>query len=197
MKLRLLLFLVSILACLPLLGCPSYSVHPLYSDQDAVVEPALEGTWVSPDSSDKGEMTFKKVGDHEYSMTACDPDLKVSQTYKVHLVHLEGQLFMDLVFDEQTLNGASLNDPIGVLAMHVILKTKISGDDLAWAALEDDAIRKQNPTAGAPLDYQISDGGLLVTAPTDALRRYVSAHTDDVFSDFDHFKRKAKAPAQP
>jgi hypothetical protein len=197
MKLRLLLFLISILACLPLIGCPSYSVHPLYSDQDAVSEPALEGTWVGLDSGDQEELTFKKVGDHEYTMAVFDPDLKVGQTYKVHLVHLGGQLFMDLVFDQQTLKGAVLNDPLGVLPMHIILKMKISGDDLAWAALEDDAIRKQNPTAGAPLEYQISDGGLLVTAPTDALRRYISAHTDDVFSDFDHFKRKVKAPAQP
>ncbi|MGO9864166.1 MAG: hypothetical protein ACLPLR_11200 [Terriglobales bacterium] len=197
MKLRRLLFLASMLACLPLIGCPSYSVHPLYSDHDAVVEPALEGTWVGPDSGDQEELTFKKIGDYEYSMAVFDPDLKISQTYKVHLVHLGGQLFMDLVFDQQTLNGATLNDPLGVLPMHVILKLKVSGDDLAYAALEDDAIKKQNPSAGAPLDYEISDGGLVVTAPTDALRRYISAHTEDAFSDFDHFKRKAKAPVRP
>lgn len=197
MKLRVLLFLISILACLPLIACPSYSLHPLYTDQDAVAEPALEGTWVSPDPGDKGEMTFKKVSDYEYSLAIVDPDIKASQTYKVHLVHLGGQLFMDLVFDDQTVDGVKQDDPIGVLATHVILKLKTSGDDLAYATLEDDAIKKPNPTGGAPLDYLGTDEGLLVTAPTDALRRYISAHTEDVFSEFEHFKRKAKAPVRP
>lgn len=69
MKLRLLLVLISIFACLPLIGCPAYSVNPLYTDQDAVVELALEGTWTGPDPSDKEELTFKNVGDRDYSMT--------------------------------------------------------------------------------------------------------------------------------
>ncbi len=197
MKLRLLLFLIPILACLPLIGCPAYSVHPLYTDQDAVVEPALEGTWVSPDPGDKEELTFKKVGDRDYSMTFFSPDTKVSQNYNVRLVRLGSQLFMDLIAHDQTITGVKLDDSFGVIATHVILKVKISGDDLAYAALEEDAITKQNPKGGAPLDYQIADGSTLVTAPTDALRRYISVHTEDVFSSFDHLKRKVKAPIQP
>lgn len=197
MKLRVLSFLVLMLSCLPLIGCPSYSLHPLYTDKDAVAEPALEGTWVSPDPGDKGEMTFKKVGDYEYSMAVVDPDMKDGQTYKVRLVRLGGQLFMDLVSDEQTVDGVKQDAPLGVLATHVILKLKMSEDDLAYATLEDDAIRKPNPTGGAPLDYLETDEGLLVTAPTDVLRRYISAHTEDVFSEFEHMKRKAKAPVQP
>lgn len=195
MKLRL-LFLVS--ACLPLIGCPSYSLHPLYTDQDAVTEPALEGTWVGTDPSDKGEVTFKKVGDHEYSAASFDSEPKVIQTYKVHLVRLGGQLFMDYIADEQTIAGAKVDNPPGVIATRMILKLKVSGDDLTFATLEDDAIRKQNPAGSTPLDYQITDEGVvLVTAQTDALRRYISAHTEDVFSSVDHLKRKVKTPSQP
>ena len=198
MKLRLLLFPISVLACLPLIGCPSYSLHPLYTDQDAVVEPALEGTWIGTDPGDKGEITFKKVGDHEYSAASFDADPKVIQTYKVHLVRLGGQLFMDYVADEQTIAGAKLDNPPGVIATHMITKVKVSGDDLAYATLEEDAIRKQNPTGGGPLDYQITDeGAVLVTAQTDALRRYISAHAGDAFSKFEHLKRKVTAPSQP
>jgi hypothetical protein len=197
MKLRLLLFLVSVLACVPLIGCPAYSVHPLYTDQDAVVEPALEGTWVFPDPGDKEEITFKKASDHEYSMAIFHPDTKISETYKVHLVRLGAQLYMDFIADEQTIPGVKLEGPLGVIATHVILKVKISGDDLAHATLEEDAIKKQSPTGGAPLIYQMSDGGLLVTAETDALRRFISAHTEDVFSEFEHMKRKAKSAGQP
>ncbi len=197
MKLRLLLRLVFVVVCLPLIGCPSYSLHPLCTDQDAVVEPALEGTWLGTDPGDKGEITFKKVGEHEYSAASFDADPKVIQTYKIHLVRLGGQLFMDYIADEQTIAGAKLDNPPGVIATHMIMKVKVSGDDLAYATLEDDAIRKQNPTGGGPLDYQITDeGAVLVTAQTDTLRRYISAHTDDTFSSFDHLKRKVNAPAK-
>ena len=195
MKLRLLLFLI--VSCLFLIGCPSYSVHPLYTDQDAVVEPALEGTWVFPDPGDKEEFSFQKCCDHEYNLDILLPDTKVSQNYKVHLVRLGGQLFMDLIASEQKVAGAKLDGPLGVIATHVIAKVKISGDDLAYATLEDDAIRKQSTSGGVLLDYQIADGGVFVTAPTDALRRYISVHTEDAFSNFKHLKRKGKAPIQP
>ena len=192
----LLLFLV--FACLLLIGCPAYSVHPLYNDQDAVVEPALEGTWANAKSDEKEGITFQKSGDREYSMVGVDPATRVHQTYKIHLVRLGNQLFMDLMFDDQTVNGVKLDSPLGAFPTHVIVKVKISGDDLAYATLEDDAIKKQSAPDGAALHYQIGENeALLVTSQTQGLRRYVSAHTDDAFSTFEHLTRRAKTPTQP
>ena len=79
----------------------------------------------------------------------------------------------------------------------MIAKVKVTEDDLAYTTLEEDKIREQNPTGGALLDYQITDRDVLVTAQTDALRRYISAHAEDAFSKFEHLKRKGKAPIQP
>ena len=195
MKARLLLFLIS--SCLLLCGCPSYSVHPLYTDQDAVVEPTLEGTW-SPGPDDKEELSFQKSGDHDYSLAIFCPGTKVRQNYEVHLVRLGGELFMDLIFEDQTVNGAKVDDPFGVVHAHVLAKVRISGDDLAYATLDVDAIRKQSVSGGTPLDYQVANGSpLLVTVQTDALRRYISAHAEDVFSDFEHLKRKRETSIQP
>jgi len=195
MKLRMLL--LPSFACVFLIGCPAFSVHPLYTDQDAVVEPALEGTWSGSEPGGKGELSFQKSGDHEYSLTIFYPDTKVKENYKIHLVRLEGQLFMDLIADDQTFDGAKVDGPLGVIATHVIAKVKVSGDDLAYATLEDDAIRKQSTSGGTPLDYQMADGGVLVTTQTDALRRSISAHAEDVFSGFQHLKRKGKTSIQP
>jgi hypothetical protein len=192
-----LLLLFLIFVCSFLIGCPSYSLHPLYTDQDAVVEPALEGTWSGPDPGDKEGIVFRKAGDHEYELAVFHPDTKVSETYKVHLVRLEGQLFMDLIANDQTIAGKTLEGPMGVFAMHVVLKVKISGDDWAYATLEDDAIRKQSASDGAPLEYQMADGSVLVTAQTEPLRHYVSTHTEGAFSKFEHLKRRGKALVQP
>lgn len=180
---------VFIVLCLPLCACPSYSLHPLYTDEDAVVEPALEGTW-SSDSDDNVELLFEKSGDDEYSLSISCADPKVLQNYKVHLVRLQGQLFMDLIFENQTVKGATVEEPVGAFHAHLIVKVNISGDDLAYAVLQDDAIRKPIIPGSAPLDYDHADEGLLVTAQTDALRDYVSAHSEDGFSDFEYLKRK-------
>jgi hypothetical protein len=191
------LLLLIVFACLLLIGCPSYSLYPLYTDQDAVSEPALEGTWSNSEVSDKKEIVFQKSSDHEYDLTAVHLDTKVTQTYKVHLVRLGTQMFMDLIADDQTINGANLDAPMGTVRTHVILKVKISGDDFAYATLEDDAVRKQHASGGAGLNYQIVDGGVLLMTPTDVLRPYISAHAEDLFSKFDHFKRKTKGSPHP
>ncbi|HXW54229.1 MAG TPA: hypothetical protein VEJ67_00680 [Candidatus Cybelea sp.] len=188
MKARLLL--CSISACLLLSGCPSSSVYPLYTDQDAVVEPALEGMWSSLGPDENEEFLFRKSGDHEYSLTIFCADTKVTQNYEVHLVRLGGQLFMDLIFKDQAVDGAEVDDPLGVVSTHVIAKVNISGDDLAYATLEDDAIRNQSVSGATPLDYQMANGSMLVTTQTEALRLYISAHAEDVFSDFEHLQRR-------
>ena len=72
------LLLLIVFACLLLVGCPSYSLYPLSTDQDAVSEPALEGTWSSSEGSDKKEIVFQKSSDHEYDLTAFHPDAKVT-----------------------------------------------------------------------------------------------------------------------
>ena len=194
MKLWLLPLLI--FACSLLAGCPLYSLHPLYTDQDSVVVSALEGTWIdpSPDPKEKTtfQTTFQKSGDHGYTMIVDDPSTKLRQTYDIRLIRLGNQLFMDLAWSDQTLNGASLDPPIGAFATHEILKVEISEADLAYATLEDDAIKKQGRAAGENLlEYRTSDNGaLLVTASTDDLRRYVAAHAGDAFSSYEHLKKK-------
>jgi hypothetical protein len=192
-----LLLLFPIVGCLLLIGCPSYSVHPLYTDQDAVVEPALEGTWSSPDPNDKETIVFQKSDHHEYGLSIFHPDTRVKENYKVHMVRLEGQMFMDLIADDQTVGDVKMDGPMGVIPTHVILKVKVSGDDLAYATLDDDAIWKQSSAGGAVLDYQMVDGGVLVTTPTDALRSYISSHEPDAFSKLEHLKRNGKTPIRP
>jgi hypothetical protein len=166
----------------------------LYTVQDTIAVPALEGTWSDPSSDPKekttSQTTFQKSGDHVYTMIVDDPSTKVRQTYDVHLVRFGDQLFMDLAWSDETLNGVKLDPPIGVVATHVIWKVEISEDDLAYATLDDDAIKKQGGSVGgSPLQYR-SDGGVLLTASTDDLRRYVATHAGDAFSDYEHLKKR-------
>ena len=67
---------------------------------------------------------------------------------------------------------------------------------MGYATWEDDAIRKQS-NGVAELEYQMAEGGVLVTAPTEAVRRYISAHTQDAFTPVQYLKRRGKATIQP
>jgi hypothetical protein len=177
-------------------GCPSYSLRPLYTKADAVTEPALEGTWMSADPQEKGEITFCKSQIGGYELSVFDPDTKIRQTYDGNLVRLGGELFMDIEFAEETLHGVNVDSPMGVLPTHEIMKLRISGDELAFAWLEDDAIQKPKESGGSPLKYQLVNPGLfqrlLITADTEDLRRYVAAHADAGFTDFGRLKRVGK-----
>ncbi len=195
MGLRWVTFLL--LACFWLSGCPSYSLSPLHTKADAVTEPVLEGTWVSVDTQEKGDITFCKSKHGGYEFSVFDPETKIRQTYGGNLVRLAGGLFMDVEFTGETLNGVSVDSPMAMLPVHAIMKVRISGDDLAFAGLEDDVIKQANESGGSPLKYQLVNRGLfqqlLLTAGTEDLRRYVAAHADEGFTDFGHLKRMGKS----
>lgn len=193
MQARLLPFLS--LVCLALSGCTAYSVHPLYTGEDAVVEPALQGTWVSPDAGDKGEVSIQKSGPHEYSLAMSMPD-ELVQTYKLNLVRLGNQLFADMIFDGETVAGKKVDSPVGLVPMHVIVKLDVAANELKYAVLDKDALTKQNAHGSPPLEVLPAGDDLIVTANTDALRRYISLHAEDLFpDDFDRLERKPETPA--
>ena len=180
--------------CLILSGCAPSSVHPLYTADDAVVEPALEGTWVDADKPDDGPIVLKKSGDHAYTMTIADPDTKLVQEFDVNLVRLGNELYMDIAFSDQTVDGTKLELPLGAFPTQEIVKIRIIGNDLAYATLDSEQIQKQNQWDSLPLALADTDHGPLITAPTADLRHYITIHADDVFGDFSHLTRKAPQP---
>ena len=182
--------------CLILSGCAPTSVHPLYSDDDAVVEPALEGTWIDADKPDDAPIVLKKSGDHAYTMTIGDPDTKSEQNFNVNLVRLGNELYLDMAFSDQKVLGTKLDLPLGAFPAHEIVKLRVAGDELAYAMLDSEQIQKQNQWDSLPLLLTDGDQATLITAPTADLRHYITIHADDVFGDFNHLTRKPPA-AQP
>jgi hypothetical protein len=183
-----------------LTGCTAvYSVHPLYTSEDeSIVEAPLEGTWVGHDD-EKVEFSFQKVEDNKYKMVISGPDSKIIQVYEVHLVQLRDQLFMDLVLKNEAVCQTDVGDQLGVVSHHVIAKVEISQDDLAFSSMDADLILKQNIGEYLPLEHVDTDGLLLITSPTESLRKYVSDYAGTVFSEDEHLARKPETaqPASP
>jgi len=181
------------LVSLFLAGCPTSNLYPLYTDRDADLEPALVGTWVEKgDSPKNGNARFEKGSGNSYTMIVSDPTAGATDKYEVHLVRLGGNLFADICFSSRARKDAEQNEdmPFGMIPLHTIVKILVTGNDLAWSTMEDDPITKNHATSGLPLAYLDTDGnGVLVTSGTDALRKYVTAHGTDGFSDVVHWQR--------
>lgn len=177
-----------------LAGCPVSDLHPLNNSSDNVVEPLLVGRWIFPDTNDKGSISFEKASGNGYTMILDDPETGLTDRYDVQLVRLSENLFADLHFSNRAHGDVTVDMPFGVVATHIVAKLTITKDDLGWATMEDDALKKilkkdappEKPAVGK-LAYD-SDNSL-VLADTETLRRYVTAHAKDGFSEGDHLKR--------
>jgi hypothetical protein len=183
-----------VLASFLLTGCPVSNLHPLYNNSDNIAEPLLAGKWIPPDNDDKGSISFEKASGSGYTMVIDDPDSGFADRYDVQLVRLGGILFGDFRFSNRSHAGANIEMPFGMVSAHMVVKLKVSQDDLEWSTMEDDALKNvmktdappEKPTVGK-LEYDADDS--LVLADTETLRRYVVAHATDGFSEVEHLKR--------
>ena len=183
-----------ILASLFLAGCPVSDLHPLYNSTDNVLEPLLVGKWVPPNSNDEGSISFEKSSGSGYAMIVSDPETGLTDRYDVQLVRLGGNLFADLHFSNRAHGDATADMPFGVISTHMVVKLTVTKDDLGWATMEDDALNNRLKKDAPPekstvgkLEYDSDDS--LVLADTETLRKYVTAHATDGFSEGEHWRR--------
>lgn len=188
------IFGLIIFASLLLTGCPVATLHPLYTSNENVVEPLLVGKWILPDSGDKDVIAFEKASGSGYALVMTDPDSGYTDRYDVELVRLGENLFGDLRFASRSKSGTNMDMPFSLVSAHMIVKLKLSKDSLDWSTMEDDALKnitKTDAAPGKPLvgNLQYDSDSSLVLADTDSLRRYVTAHGTDGFSEVEHLKR--------
>jgi len=180
-----------IVASIFLAGCPVSDLHPLYNSSDNIAEPLLVGKWIPPDAGDKGSISFEKASGSGYTMILDDPDNGFIDRYDCRLVRLGENLFADLHFSNRSHGDANVDMPFAMISTHMVVKLTVTKDDLGWAAMEDDGFKKKDApaenAAAETLAYDADDS--LVLADTETLRRYVTAHAVDGFSDVEKLKR--------
>lgn len=189
-----------LLACLgvcslALTGCKAvYTVNPLYTNEDAVEEPALEGVWTGGDN-DHTQLCIQRSDGHAYSLIVSEPDSKITQIFQINLVQLDHQLYADMVFQKQTVDRTEAELPLGTITNHVILKLDVADDDLAYSILDYSVIRGLDKEGYPPLDFLDGDEVLLLTTSTDDLRQYITVYGDHLFTDSDHYTREVSEDA--
>jgi hypothetical protein len=187
---------IALAALSALSGCWTFSLHPLYGDDDPnlAYDPALEGTWKSESSEsisitgDSNSQTYQLEWVRANSSDATRPDNDFGFTYSGRLIQLGAERFLDAVPKGDGIAGA--------IPAHNIFKVSVHGDALVLSPLNVDWLCSAAQADQAALG-QCIDGDFILTAPTDVLQEFVREHSDDeqVFpemDDSDAFLRVAK-----
>lgn len=178
----------AVLALAVLSGCWTYSLHPLYGDDDPnlTYEPALEGTWKSADGdvcliitgeSKSQEYSVQLVPDDK-SKADSDRQKDSDSTYTGRLVQVATERFLDVV--------RSGDGMPGVIRAHTLFKVSIEKDSLSLSPLNDDWLCSATEDEQAALGQCIR-GDFILTASTAVLQDFIRDHRDDerVFSTID------------
>ncbi len=114
--------------CVFLSGCGDLlSVHPLYTAEDRVLDPALEGRWENEDDT----LTVVRDG-NAYEITSAPKKSPAGETRKwvLHLVDLGGVRMADLI---------PADDAIG----HMVVRVRVKDNELRVAFLDSEWLRQR------------------------------------------------------
>ena len=153
-------------------GCVP-SLHPLFTEEDLVYDPALVGTWAEEEGEDI--WTFRKSGENAYDLIYTEEG--VPARFDAHLVRIGEFLFLDTYPGEPDIkNGFYL---VHLVPAHTFLRIWIEGDVLRYAMLNLDWLKKMIAEKKVEIGHEQVDGDVVLTASTKELQEFFLKYADD------------------
>ena len=149
------------------------SLRPLYTEKDLVFEPGLVGTWTAEDG--KEVWKFEKAGENAYKLAYSSGGKAAN--FDARLLRLGKTLFLDL-YPEKMEAGNDFSRA-HFIPVHTFYHASIEGNFLRLWTLDPDKLKKRLNAGTAKLAHESSDDGLLLTASTEELQRFVLSVLDE------------------
>lgn len=164
--------LVALSIALLLAGCVQ-SLHPLFTDQNLVFEPALVGTWAEEDS--KNIWIFLKSGEKAYELVYTEKGTPAK--FSARLGRLGKSLFLDLIPQMPDIR----NDlqQAHLLPTHTFSKVWMEGDTLRLAMLDHDWLKRMIDSRKLKIGHERLGNQVVLTAPTKKLQEFVAKYSED------------------
>lgn len=154
-----------VLACaLPMTGCLTLSVYPLYTASDLVTDPRIEGRWTDAEAKDVWEIAQHGDG---YSIV-CVTDNK-GETIVAHLLRLGDSRFLDLT---------SKDTPSLAIAGHLFAKIETAKDEFQLQVMDSSWLERKARETGLAV-VNLPDKETAVAASTGELRKFVQRYSAD------------------
>ena len=169
-------YIVALTALLMSSGCLVVSTSPLFTQKDAVFEPALVGVW---NESATEQYVFSKLGENAYKIDVSDG--KTKTTFVGRLVRLDGVLFLDMAASTTWTELGVPKDVEGTLSdwflpLHLFVRINQVTPSLSVSAVDEAWFKgylKDHPTA---LAHTFRDDDVVLTASTEDIRAFLRAH---------------------
>ncbi len=162
------------------------SLHPLYTDDDRVYDPALVGTWVDEDGN-AYEVSEAENGAYEFTYF----EKSVPAKFKARLVRLGEYLYVDVTALEPPVE----NDlyKAHLLQLHTFSRIRVDGDVLYVSALDYGWLTTMLEQERIAIPYDRFGETIVLTASTAQLREFVLEHADDpeAFPEEDTLRRQS------
>lgn len=156
-------FILLIAVTMLFAGCPARSFNPLFTDQDALFNTALIGSWES-----EGETyTFEKLKEKNYKLSIHSNTSTDSSLYVVQSGKIGSWWFLDSY-------PLANSDEHHYLSVHLITKMTIAGDTLRLASLEADWLAKMIGEKKLQIAHIKRDNEIILTASTKELQQLVA-----------------------
>jgi hypothetical protein len=127
---------------------------------------------------DHARRNFRRSDDGTgYEVTAFDTEKHGSLRSTFHIVKLGDAFFVDIVGPEAPA-GAE-NAPFPTIPAHAIGRIWVDEGAVRWRLRDEAGVNKQVKAKNFQLAYADLSLGLVLTAPTDELRKFVTLHADD------------------
>jgi hypothetical protein len=178
-------------------GCaPIGSLFALYKPDDKAFENGLVGVWKqvdtnSDDSEEKTRWIFHSSEEQNfYDVKLAAVGAKGGFLAKARLVRIGTSQFIDFAgdTDNKAMDSPDTLAPFPVMSVHMFGRVWLEGDTLEIHFLKDDWVKEQVKAGAFPLATLDVDGGPLLTAKTDELRKFMQEHADDKEALSDNYK---------
>ena len=196
-------------------GCvPILSLHPLFTEKDAVFDEKLLGTWVDDPNSPEATWEFKRAdtNDSAYRLIFSDKEGKKGM-FVAHLVKLKDKLFLDVDvhLGESPYVLVEVKDPnvmmdpnkfdfwryntLFLIPAHTFIRVNSVEPQLKMLLTDDEKMKeflKADPNA---IKHDFLDNSPILTASTKELQAFVLQYADDsrVFTEAMVLSRKKTA----
>jgi hypothetical protein len=181
-------------------GCLVMSLHPFFTDNDAVFEKSLVGVW--GDASGKATLTVRQFGANAYRVTYLQHDISHANgktrdgepgEFEAHLGKIGNTLFLDLYPDKDSWDRLR-NEALAVhlAPTHSISKISLEDDKLVIAGLEHDWLKDLVSKNNLAIGHEKVEGAIVLTASTATLQEFLRKYAAEpkAFATGEEFHRQ-------
>jgi len=158
-------------------GCvPSF--HPLYTEEDLVLDDRLVGLWGQDDDEDK--WIFERSEGKAYRLIQID-DNGVGRL-DVHIVQLGEHRFLD-TFPAESDGSQNVMAALHSLPVHTLWKLTVEEDAVSMAVMNPTWLKEGIEKGTLQVKHEMlrvaDDSGVVLTASTAELQAFVLKHADE------------------